>query len=70
MGRALYATAEQQYNEVKALPGHTMYDLDAKELARWKERTKPIVDEWIASTPNGADIVAAWERELKKAGDK
>ena len=69
MGRALHATADYQYNYVKGLPGHTMYDLDAKELARWQERTKPIVDEWIASTPNGAKVLAAWKDELKKAGD-
>jgi len=69
MGRALYATAATQYNEVKAMPGHTMYDLEPKEFARWQERTKPIVDEWIANTPNGAAVVAAWRDELKKAGD-
>jgi TRAP-type C4-dicarboxylate transport system substrate-binding protein len=69
MGRALYDTAQMQYNQVKALPGHTMYSLEPKEFERWKERTKPVVDEWIANTPNGAAIVAAWRDELKKAGD-
>jgi TRAP-type C4-dicarboxylate transport system substrate-binding protein len=69
MGRALHNTAEMQYNAVKAMPGHTMYSLDPKEFERWKERSKPIVDEWIANTPNGAAIVAAWRDELKKAGD-
>jgi TRAP-type C4-dicarboxylate transport system substrate-binding protein len=69
MGRALHATAEYQYNLVKGLPGHTMYDLAPAEFERWRERTKPIVEEWIANTPNGAKIVAAWRDELKKAGD-
>jgi TRAP-type C4-dicarboxylate transport system substrate-binding protein len=69
MGRALYNTAQIQYNDVKAMPGHTMYDLAPAEFERWKERTKPIVEEWIANTPNGAKIVAAWRDELKKAGD-
>jgi TRAP-type C4-dicarboxylate transport system substrate-binding protein len=69
MGRALHNTAQMQYNEVKAMPNHTMYGLAPSELARWKERAKPVVDEWIANTPNGAAIVAAWRDELKKAGD-
>jgi len=69
MGRALYATAETQYNDVKAMAGHTMYNLEPKEFARWKERTKPIAEEWIANTPNGAKIVASFKEELTKAGD-
>jgi len=69
MGRALYATADLQYNQVKAMPGHTMYDLDPKEFARWKERIQPIVDEWTRNTPNGAKIVASFKQELTKAGD-
>jgi TRAP-type C4-dicarboxylate transport system substrate-binding protein len=69
MGRALYNTAELQYNQVRAMPGHSFAKLEPAEFARWKERAKPYVDEWIANTPNGAAIVAAWREELAKAGD-
>jgi TRAP-type C4-dicarboxylate transport system substrate-binding protein len=52
---------------VEAMPGHTFYTLDPKEVPAWKERTKPIVDKWLKSTPNGAQVLAAFEAEYAKA---
>jgi len=52
---------------VEAMPGHTFYTLDSKEEPAWKERTKPILDKWMKSTPNGAQVLAAFEAEYAKA---
>lgn len=70
MGRALYHTAEMQFKTVKGLPGHTIYKLDPKELARWKEKARPIEDAWLATVPDGHKVLAAFKEELIKAGDR
>ncbi len=33
--------------------GHTIIKLSDAEKARWKKTTQPVIDAWIASTPNG-----------------
>jgi len=66
MGRALDATAALQHDEVAKLPGHPMAHLDAAEAARWTALLNPIADAWVAATPNGAKILAAYKQELAK----
>jgi len=66
MGRALDATASLQHEEVAKLANHPMVHLEFKETERWAERLKPIADEWVAATPNGAKILAAYLDELAK----
>ncbi len=70
MGVALSKTAAFQKAYVAKLPGHHMVDLDSKEEARWEMAAAPVVQEWIKTTPNGANVLAAFKAELKKAGDK
>jgi TRAP-type C4-dicarboxylate transport system substrate-binding protein len=33
--------------------GHTIVTLAPEEKARWKKTTQPVIDAWIAATPNG-----------------
>ncbi len=70
MGVALAKTAAFQKNYVAKLPAHHMVSLDSEEEARWEAAAGPVVQEWIKTTPNGAQILAAFKAELKKAGDK
>src|SRR5262249_58809834 len=37
-----------------------------EEEAGWKERAKPGVDAWVASTPDGAKVLAAYRAEIAK----
>jgi TRAP-type C4-dicarboxylate transport system substrate-binding protein len=53
--------------KVRAMPGQMLSKLDPAEEARWIERAKPIVDEWVKDTKNGAAILAAFREEIKKA---
>ncbi len=41
--------------------------LSEAELARWKKVLKPIADEWVKATPDGAHVLAAYRAEVAKA---
>jgi TRAP-type C4-dicarboxylate transport system substrate-binding protein len=45
--------------------GHAIADLDRAEEARWAARVVPVVDEWIRTTPDGAQVLAAYRAEIK-----
>ena len=53
--------------KILSSPPHTLSKLDPAEYARWKERLKPIVDDWVKRTPNGATILATYRQELAAA---
>ncbi|HLI23054.1 MAG TPA: hypothetical protein VKV32_18160, partial [Stellaceae bacterium] len=40
--------------------------LSPEEEASWKARAKPVVDAWVASTPDGAKVLAAYHTEIAK----
>jgi hypothetical protein len=67
MGRALDATAAGQHGDVVKRERHTMAHLDPAETERWHALLQPIVDNWVAATPNGQKILAAFKAEIAKA---
>jgi TRAP-type C4-dicarboxylate transport system substrate-binding protein len=52
------------------LPGHEIITLSNDEVALWKARLKPITDEWVKATPDGAKVLAAYRAELAKLRDE
>ncbi len=48
----------------KAMAGQTIAQLDPAEEARWKEAVAPVTDDWVKSTPDGAQVLAAFRAEL------
>ncbi len=46
-------TAELPGLEQAKEQGHTVVQLSPEERARWKKTTHPVVEAWIAATPNG-----------------
>jgi TRAP-type C4-dicarboxylate transport system substrate-binding protein len=50
----------------RSQPGQVIYTLDPAEEARWIERVKPSVEEWVRTTPDGAAVLAAYREEVKK----
>lgn len=48
----------------KAMAGQTIAQLDPAEEARWKEAVKPVTDQWVKATPDGAHVLAAFRDEL------
>jgi TRAP-type transport system periplasmic protein len=35
-----------------------------EELAKWKQRIQPVIDNWEKNTPDGASVLAAYRREI------
>jgi TRAP-type C4-dicarboxylate transport system substrate-binding protein len=66
-GKAIDANDLSGQNSVKAMAGQNVADLAAAETARWKERLKPVADDWVKATPEGARVLAAFRDEVAKA---
>ena len=56
-----------QLVRVKGMSNHTVSQLDPAELALWKQRTEPLIQEWVSSTPDGAKILEVYRAEYAKA---
>jgi hypothetical protein len=65
-GVVIDAVAVDQFDTVKAMPGHTQAYLAPEEKARWRALFTPITDEWVKATPNGAAILAAYRDAILK----
>jgi TRAP-type transport system periplasmic protein len=63
--KAIQAQDDQGIEMVKAAK-QPITTLSPDEEARWKERAKPVVDAWVASTPDGAKVLAAYRAEITK----
>ena len=63
--KAIQAMDQQGIEMVKAAK-QPITTLSPEEEARWKERGKPVVDAWVASTPDGAKVLAAYRTEIAK----
>jgi TRAP-type C4-dicarboxylate transport system substrate-binding protein len=66
-GDVLDRIAVEQYETIQKLPGHTIAKLEPGERARWDRLVEPVIDAWIAETPNGAAVWAAYKAELQKS---
>ena len=55
---------------LKTTPGHTVASLDPVEQQSWQDRIQPVIDKWVADTPNGAAILAAFRAEVAQIGDR
>ena len=58
--------AEAARTKIKETEGQSVYRLAPAEQAKWQERLKPLSEDWVRSTPNGAAILAAYREELAK----
>jgi TRAP-type transport system periplasmic protein len=66
MGEAVGVMETEGRDRVRAMPGHTVADMEPAEAARWRERIAPVVDEWVKRTPDGAAVLAAYRTEIAK----
>jgi len=58
--------AAEQFDAVKAMPGHAMVSLTASEQVRWARAIAPVIDEWVKATPNGEAILAAYKADVNR----
>jgi TRAP-type C4-dicarboxylate transport system substrate-binding protein len=50
--------ADQKGKEFTLSLGNEMIPLSAEESARWRQAVEPVINDYIANTPNGAEYVA------------
>lgn len=65
MGTVNETAAEGEAKEVAAAAGQSVTTLSADETKRWRARVQPIADAWAARTPNGKEVLAAYEGTLE-----
>jgi TRAP-type C4-dicarboxylate transport system substrate-binding protein len=70
LGKASERMEFEGRDNVRKMPGQTVAKLDPAEATRWNDLLKPIADDWVKATPNGAAIYAAYREELAKAANK
>jgi TRAP-type transport system periplasmic protein len=61
--KAIKAMDDQGIAMVKAAQ-QTITALSPEEEAQWKAHAKPVVDAWVASTPDGTKVLAAYRAEI------
>ena len=65
LGKMFDDTENEAREKVRAMPDHVIKQVPAAELAQWKARAQPVIDEWIKSTPDGARVLAAYRAEIE-----
>ena len=48
-------------------PGTQIFDLDEKELSRWSKAAEPVIADWVKDTPDGANVLAEFKKQLAQA---
>lgn len=51
---------------VEKKPGHSVTDVSDEVAARWKKLAQPIIAGWVARTPDGAKVLAAYREAIQK----
>ena len=55
-------------DKVAASPGAVIVTLEPAEVARWRERLKPMAEDWVKRTPDGEKVLTAFRAEIRKIG--
>jgi TRAP-type C4-dicarboxylate transport system substrate-binding protein len=66
MGTVIDQVAAGIAGDIAAMPGHHITQLPEDQLATWRRHINPMVDAWIAETPDGAKVLAAYRAEIQK----
>src|SRR6185437_6550101 len=52
---------------VASLAGQNVMKLSAEQYPLWEKRIRPVIEQWVKATPDGAKLLAAFQDELKQA---
>lgn len=66
-GRAADAMVGFNRKALGAAPDQKLIEVPEAEKEKWRAAIKPVIDHWVNSTPNGAEILAAYKSELLAA---
>jgi TRAP-type C4-dicarboxylate transport system substrate-binding protein len=62
-GRVVDHTTQAAIDEIRNTKGQTVEPLSADQRAIWMKQIEPVIDRWEKSTPNGAQVLAAFRKE-------
>jgi TRAP-type C4-dicarboxylate transport system substrate-binding protein len=54
--------------KVAASPGAVLVTPEPAEVARWRERLRPMSEDWVKRTPDGEKVLAAFRAQIAKIG--
>ena len=66
MAKAALNEDHVAHQKIHSQPGAVLVKLQPQELARWNARLKPITEEWVKTTPDGAKVLGAFRAEIAK----
>jgi len=66
MGEEAYRQELEARKIIASGPNAVMVTLDDKEMSRWRERLRPMAEEWAKTHPDGGKILAAYRAEIAK----
>jgi hypothetical protein len=61
----VWDSTDKQGRDYTLSLGNKILPLSAKESARWRKAVEPVIDEFIAKTPNGAAYVNKIKQLMK-----
>ncbi len=64
MGKTIDAQDDAVRARILARPGQTRHTLSAADTERLRHVLAPLTDEWVAATPDGAKVLAAYRAEI------
>jgi len=57
-------TEQENIEITRKMDNQAINKLPPAELAKWKQRIAPVIDNWVKSTPDGAHVLAAFRKEI------
>jgi TRAP-type C4-dicarboxylate transport system substrate-binding protein len=66
LGHAMDEVEDAARSKFTSQPDQTTKQVPGSELAQWKARVQPTIDEWAKNTPDGARVLAAYRSEIAK----
>ena len=66
MGKVADDMDAQMTDQLTKLPGHSVYKFDAAQTEIVKQKLAPITEAWVAATPDGPKVLAAYRAEIAK----
>ena len=64
MGEVITKMDQGARDQAKGLGGHTFHAMAPGDRQTWAPKVQPLVDSWTRSTPNGAEVLAAYRKEI------
>jgi TRAP-type transport system periplasmic protein len=64
MGDVITKMDQGARDQAKGLGGHVFHAMAPGDRKTWAPKVQPLIDAWVRSTPNGAEVLAAYRKEI------